>query len=375
MLDSKTDSLVARGKPRDETTIASRERGLDVSTWKDISALTPFSLILGCALLIAQPNLVGAASPTVTAIGYEVFGLEAYMAWIDNDRFLFAGSKSIGLDAPRTSFEPSKLYLWNDTTKSVQMHADATSFCYTPGRISYTAQADREEGKKVFRAGPFGAEKEIERLRPVQGIFSRFTCQTHSVSELVPPAPGRRILILREGDGYIDLGPYGSRRLEHPRNLTLFQTKTGKAIQLPMTWDEDIGGVGTSYSTYRGAYVLPPRLLPSSGVSGHWPPKQPRVVYLLWADGKVERVSIPPTPHMNRPHPVSIGWVYGGGDQQTAGLYLYVGKKVSRVAVGGVKEIKVSLDGCKAAVAIRNRYKDMGTPNNLKIFNFCGGEK
>lgn len=324
---------------------------------------------------------VDAASPlgvTITATGYEVFEPVISIAWIDNTRLLFAGSKSIGPDASRASFESTKLYLWDDVAKTARVYAEATAFCYTNGKIRYGVRAEKNAGKQIVREGPLGSEREIEKPLRLQGMFSKFTCKRHPPDELAPPAHDRFYVVLKEGDGYIDKGPRQPKeRLAHPRNLILYPANQRKAIQLPITWDEQIGGVagdfGIAYSMYRRAYVLPPQVLATSGKL-NWPPEQPRGVYLLWADGKVERISIPPIQGFLFPRPVKSGWLYGGGDTKTAGLHLFDGHKVIRVDAGGVKEIDVNANGCRAAVAINNKYRDMGTPVNLKIFDFCRRE-
>lgn len=341
------------------------------------------TVAVGCmAILIQACNGSVAAPPvTITATGYEVFEPVISIAWIDNTQLLFAGSKSAGMDATRTSFEPTKLYIWNDTTKSVRVYAEDAlekRFCYAHGKISYRLRVDKAAGKQVMREGPIGAEKEIERRFPQQGVSSRFTCRTHSVSELVPLPPRGVVAILREGDGYIGLGPTDMKEFQtHPLNLALFPAKNNsKPIWLPIRKDEEVGGYGTGYSEYRRAYVLPPlQLIPGRG-PGNWPTDEPRVVYLVSAEGQVERVSLSPTNIFRVPRLTKSGWIYGGGDFRTAGLYLYDGKKATRVEAGGIVEIEVSPDGCKAAVAIHNRYLDKGsTPVNLKIFNFCPGGK
>lgn len=330
-------------------------------------------LLYGCGAEAAQPRV------TVTATGYEVFEPVISIAWVDDNQLLFAGSKS-GSDIKRRSLERSKIYLWNDTTKTVRVYSEGAiedRFCFSQGKISYMVRVDKNARMAVYREGRLGSEQETERSLDEPGVSSQFTCRLRKINEFVPPLPKTHLsLVLREGDGYLTLRPLDPReRQAFPRNLTLYQVKTGKAIQLPMTWDEDIGSFGTGYSEYRGAYVLPPRLSPGSGVTGEWPSGQPRVVYLLSADGRAERVSIPPSGGFAYPRPTKAGWIYGGGHSRTAGLYLFDGKSTSKLDTGGIGKIEVSPDGCTAAVAIKNRHLEMGTPVNLKTFSFCSGGK
>lgn len=328
-------------------------------------------LLHGCSAAAAQPPV------TVTAIGYEVFEPVISISWVDNNKLLFAGAK-LPPDPKQKPFEGSRIHLWNDTMKTARVYAEGKDFCYSQGKVSIVLRLNNQTRNAVYLEGTFGAEKEIERpFRSDIEVYNKFSCRLQKRDEFVPPLPKTHLnLVLREGDGYVTLRPLDSReRQAFPRNLMLYQAKTGKAIQLPMTWDEDIGGFGTGYSEYQGAYVLPPRLSPGSGITGEWPSGQPRVVYLLWVDGRVERVSIPPSESFAHPRPTRAGWIYGGGHSRTAGLYLFDGKSTSKLDTGGIGRIEVSPDGCTAAVAIKNRQLEMGTPINLKTFGFCSRGK
>jgi hypothetical protein len=350
--------------------------------------------------VLLQPHLSPAAKPRVYDTGYELFAplVTPSMFWIDNDRLLFSGANSVdaraavaaGNDPARVS-RLRRLYLWIASTTSVKLYADATDVCVSNGTVRYTVSVDKAAGKAVLREGPFGSEKRVERLLPskqelsAQGqlarVHSYFTCKTHLRSELVPPASKfRQIVVLREGDGYLDLGPsggpnYAEERKAHPRNLTLYEGKTGRAIELPMTWEENFSPLEVSYSSYRAAYVLRPRAPPGApiGVVQPWPKGKPLTAYLIWADGRSESVSIPyfHTFGLGSPRPVGVGWVFAGGYFDKAGLYLFDGKRMSRLDVGAAGDIAVSPNGCRAAVAIQNKHREMGTPTNLKIFDFC----
>jgi hypothetical protein len=241
-----------------------------------------------------------------------------------------------------------------------------------------------------------GAEREIEKTLPsaeelsTQGqmarIHSNFTCKTHMRSELAPPAPRfRRIVVLRDGDGYLDLGPGGGKdyfeqRRAFPRNLTLYQSETGKAVSLPITWEEAIVSLQIAYSDYRRAYVLRPQMPRGSklGTVTPWPKDQPLIVYLLSADGRTRTVTVPywPAEYLEHPQSTRAGWIFGGGkSSKTGGLYLFDGTSVVKIQSGFVREITVTPDGCKAAVGINNKPYEMGTPINLKVFNFCAARQ
>ena len=139
----------------------------------------------------------------------------------------------------------------------------------------------------------------------------------------MPPAPRfRNVVVLRGGAAYLDLGPGGGsdylkERSSFPRNLTLYRAQTGEGVKLPMTWEEHFSQFDVAYSVYRGAYVLPPRMPRGSqvGVVRPWPKDQALTVYLLWADGRTQTVSIPhwPSEYLGHPRPMKKGWIFGGG--------------------------------------------------------------
>ena len=358
--------------------------------------------VISCALAFVPTGPI-AAKPAVSDTGYEIIlGSMPSLYWVDDNRLLFAGIKRADMERAIAAKDVDrvtrlkKLYVWDDVTKSVRLYANAQGACFTNGVIRYTLRVDKTAAKAIVREGPLGAEREIEKTLPsaeelsTQGqmarIHSNFTCKTHMRSELAPPAPRfRRIVVLRDGDGYLDLGPGGGKdyfeqRRAFPRNLTLYQSETGKAVSLPITWEEAIVSLQIAYSDYRRAYVLRPQMPRGSklGTVTPWPKDQPLIVYLLSADGRTRTVTVPywPAEYLEHPQPTRAGWIFGGGKSpKTGGLYLFDGTSVVKIQSGFVREITVTPDGCKAAVGINNKPYEMGTPINLKVFNFCAARQ
>lgn len=346
------------------------------------------------ALVVAVSLYSGdacAEKPIVSDTGYEIIYMivTPSLHWVDNDRLLFAGMKAG--HGPRP--DRRKLYLWDDSTKSVKLYADAKGACVVDGVVRYIVRVDKEAGKAIVREGPIGSEREVEEVLPSKEKLSReppvhsnFTCKSHLRSELVPPAPRfRHVVVLRKGDGYLDLQPGGGQNLLEElrapkKNVVLYQA-SGKAIELPLTWDEDFSSSEFVYSAYRNAYILRPRAPRGSsiGISGSWPKGRPLVAYLLGVEGSVQTISIPYsiTDYLGSPRPTVAGWIFGGGrTPSTAGLYVFDGKLTSKLDVGSVKEISVTSDGCKAAVAIQERPFESGSnPINIRIFDFCAGAR
>lgn len=335
-------------------------------------------LVVSAALSPCVASATPEATPTVYDTGYEVIPLitTRSLYWLDNERLLFFGMKAGRGPRP----DVRKLYIWDSKTKTTQFYADALAVCFSNGFISYRLHLDRDARIETVREGAFGSEKEIVRpLAPKGALHSNLTCRAHVRSDLVPTPPSQHVVaILREGDGYLDLGPHLGAALEERnspmRNVVLYR-QTGQAIQLPMTWEEGFGS-GVAYSVHRAAYVLVPRAPRGApvGIFGPWPKGRALTVYLVRPDGQTEPFSIPywPSEYLGVPQPMKLGWIYGGGNfYKSAGLYFFGGDAVSKVDAGLVKEIAVTAHGCRVAVGIQNEHLKMGTPTNLRIFEFC----
>jgi len=226
-----------------------------------------------------------AADPVaVSDTGYEIihFITKPSLYWLDNTRLLFAGINRAEMQVAKAEKDSTrgerlrKLYLWNEATKSVQLYADAKSFCMSQGTIHYPLQEYKvyggvATGKYIVKEGPFGSEKEIEKPLPTKEelstkgqmarVHSNFTCKVHLRTELIPPAPqDHSILVLREGDGYVDAGPRELSeeiRLHGPGHIKLFRPDTKAPIDLPISLEQGIGY--PIYSEYIGAYVTLPK--------------------------------------------------------------------------------------------------------------------
>jgi hypothetical protein len=350
----------------------------------------------GLAIAFATASLCGPgiAAPTYPVVdaGYRL-ARHGKLYWLDNERVLFYGgrAKQDSRRASKVGANPAAggTYMWNIATGALERVSEWEITCYHP---EYSTWSLARPAKNEFRykAGKFGQETELppEKLavqQRMQRVRSETTCRTYMRSELEPPSPSLRDLaILREGDGYLDLGPnLGANAAEwrgQPPNVVLYQAKTGNAIRLEMTWDENFSPSEVVYSAYRSAYVLrarkPRDLQEEKG--RRWSKDFPPTVYLVWSDGRTESVSIPylPAEFASNPRPVKAGWIFGGGNlYRASGLYLFDGKSVSKIDTGLVMNIAAAPDGCRAVVAIQNRHLEMGTPINLKLFDFCAGRR
>lgn len=345
------------------------------------------AVLLG--VLHSAGTLAQTTKPAIYDTGYEIPQPIAIppLHWIDNDRLLFVGMKAGR--GPRPDL--SALHLWSAASKTVSFYANAKSVCVVDGVVRYPVRAEAARQRRAHK-GPLGSEREIdepllsqEEIRLAPPIYSNFTCENHLRRNLVPPAQRfNHVVVLRHGDGYLDLEPGGGadllERLRAPKkNIVLYQA-SGKTLELPMTWDEQFAEYRVTFSAYRRAYVLSPGAPRGAplGIVGPWPKDVPFVTYLLWPDGRFETTSIPyssvptGTGGLGSPRPTKSGWIFGAGHfYRSLGLYLFNGKTAVKLDAGAERDITVSPDGCKAAVAIQNDHLNMGTPTNLRIVDLC----
>ena len=311
--------------------------------------------------------------------------------WLDDNRLLIAGINTRELNAAIAKKQSNlsgliNVYLWNETTQTAQRYANAISVCYSDGFVSFVLHANETDGKQIVREGAFGSEIELERARPpVDSIWSEFTCKTHMSTDLLPPAPsGRRLVVLRQGDGYIDLGPRDTDGLiEEIRShgdghVRLYRQDKPQGVDLPMGLEQGVGIL--SYSEFKRAYVSRPRWKGFKvGNATDWPYGTPFSVYSITASGEVTHFEIPyrDVENVSRILPVRTGWIFGGGNfYRSSGLYLFDGHAAKKIATGLVREIAVSPNGCKAAVAIINQHLKKGwNPTSVRTMNFCAEGK
>src|SRR5512135_815838 len=360
--------------------------------------------ILRSASLFAITSAIAcqviAAKPVVYDTGYEIIHrtLTPSLYWIDNDRLLFEGAntsdmnEAVAVKDPHRVERLKKLYVWDAKSQSVRFYAEGSRLCVSKGTLHYTVRTDKSAGIRVKKIGPLGSEKEIteplptkEELSPrgqMARVHEGITCKTHLRSELSPPAPQRRrIIVLREGDGYLDAGPNGTLELideiraTGPGHIKLFQPGNPTPIELPITLEQGPGR--PAYSEYLGAYFTLPNAKGSNpGLATDWPKGVPFTIYVLSPTGRTSEFDIPYDGLVNifAVEPTKRGWLFGGGNiYRSLGLYLFDRGELRKLDIGSVSEIAVSQDGCLAGVGIQYVHRDKRIPRVLRIFNICEG--
>jgi hypothetical protein len=335
-----------------------------------------------------------ADEPAVFDTGYEIVPrtLAPSLFWVGNDRLLFEGINSSELDAALADGEPhpvgrlKQLYLWDGRSRTVRFYAKGAGLCVASGVVHFTVSIDRASAVRIVREGPLGSEAELRIDMPGKSartdtVYSRLACRRYARGDLSPPAPpGTRIVVLRDGDGYLRAGPIGiAERLKEIRthgkeNIKLFGPRSRAGVDLPITLEQGPGY--PIYSEYLGTYVTLPR--PKGSTPGRfmpWPRGLPFTVYSFNASGDVRQITIPygEWGRIEWAQPTSAGWIFAGqgAPAPKAGLFLYNSGAVRRLDSGYVNEITVSSDGCRAGVAIKNRLLEINAPTNLRIVDLC----
>jgi hypothetical protein len=339
-----------------------------------------------------------AVEPAVFDTGYEVIPrtLAPSLYWVGNARLLFEGIDKSDMDAALADGKPhpvqrlKRLYLWDGRSRAVRFYADGAGLCVANGVVRFTLRIDRASAVRIVREGPPGSEAVVRIDMPgkdgrADTVYSPLACKSYARGDLSPPAPpGRRVVVLREGDGYLRAGPVGmAERVEafraHGReNIKLFGPRNPTGIDLPITLEQGPGY--PIYSEYLGAYVTLPR--PRGSAPGRitpWPRGLPFTVYSFNASGDAREITIPygEWGAIAWAQPTSAGWIFAGHGAPTpkAGLFIYSSGAVRRLDSGYVYEIAVSPDGCRAGVAIKNRLLEINAPTNLRIVDLCGSAR
>lgn len=335
-----------------------------------------------------------AAEPLVSDTGYEIIPrtLAPSLYWVGGDRLLFEGINSSHMDAALAGREPrpverlKRLYLWDGKARAVRFYADGAGLCVANGVVRFTVRIDRARAVRIVREGPPGSEAQVRidmsgKDERSDSVYSPLACKSYARRDLSPPAPpGRRVVVLREGDGYLRAGPVRMAervkafRAHGRENLRLFGPRHPAGVELPITLEQGPGY--PIYSEYLGVYVTLPR--PKGSAPGRitaWPRGLPFTVYSFNASGDTREITIPygRWGSIAWAQPTSAGWIFAGHGAPTpeAGLFIYSSGAVRKLDSGYVYEIAVSPDGCRAGVAIKNRLLEINAPTNLKIVDLC----
>jgi len=353
--------------------------------WNRVCRASALAIVLTATPLAAA--LAAATYPVLDA-GYRL-ARHGKLYWLDNDRVLFYGGsadqRTKRSGAANAIPSSGGTYIWNIANGSLEHVSEWEITCYHPEYSTWSLVRPAKNEYR-FKAGKFGQEIELppEKLtvqQRMQRVRSEFTCKTYLRTELLPPPPlGRRVIVLREGDGYLDAGSPDSKELRDQRTkpILLFRPDGRPPVELPMKLEQGPGN--PSYSTYLGAYVSLPR--PKSSDPGNitsWPRGSPFSIYTFKSTGESSESIVPygEWGAISQIWPTRAGWIFSanGITPPKSGLFLSEPSSVRRLDTGQVHKMAVSQDGCRAVVGIQNRHLEMGTPINLKVVEFCAKKR
>ena len=313
--------------------------------------------------------------------------------WVDSDRVIFVGGtraewerfikEGFGAYVPY-------LYIWDTRSNHVAIHSkidDSSIPCYSQGYIRYYVPGGTDD-QRILKSGPFGQETEtlvgrkhntVEALYNQGMQYSELRCKAHTIAD-VRISPTRLLFPLLDGHGYLNINFNSFVPDERHEPVFWLKDRESPPIELPIKKYET-AWTAVSYAEWSDTYVLVTELAKNRVHNpGDWPRNVLRPVYLLKPGGDVQRVDLPYvhdiTSNTRQIFPARTGMVFlsrsvAPNRPGKAGVYVWSGDTVHRVAAGLPEAASLSPDGCKLAVAIDPR--DHGGPNRyyLKMIDFC----
>lgn len=359
--------------------------------------------------MVVNPQLVGCAGPQSYPVKDSgIYAEEADLVWLDNQRVLFHGYKSVEIPPePNEPFKPHRfigraLYLWDTIRGSVEVYdtfekrSDGfraqSTLCVHDGVLTYIKHG-------VIITGKQGEETRIPFPKQ-RHWFNPFSCRYDDTKPFWV-VEGHRTIPLLEEHGYLDLGsvipprpdPLTLRWGDPNPAITFYSVKTKKSITLPIGWQE-VGVLQVHYAPFRNKYLL-------SGLqyfdkerdydrqpigSSSWPHDTPHRVWWLASDGNLEKEDLPMVAPLlgngARGVPVRDGLFVLGNtspkryNPRGSGGYLVKGKEVVRMTAGIALRMVVSPDGCQVAM-VNDTYaegKSVSERIRLHVVRLCSGE-
>jgi hypothetical protein len=323
--------------------------------------------------------------------GYELIDNGNQVFWLDNDRVLFNGADYNEL-VPRSGdgrlIPKSALFIWDTRTDRVTRYGDIDGrLCYADGYVRYPL---RGRGELVtFKIGKLGAEDERDLIfkpgepRPE---VNRFTCREFRTEDLRPTRENH-LIPLREGHGFLDLGPAQKLKIVQERleeePIHLYPEGGKPSAALPID-KREASHLLLSYSAFNDVYLMY-SAIPKSGRVGvitNWPHGKPQPLYVMRPDGQTTVIDVPYD--VSRSGLANDYWLLRPGvfmisDNRYRGVeggYLIRGGQFVRLMRGSIRAVGVSPDGCKVAVGIQptdERERKRSTAAQLKMVNVCEG--
>jgi hypothetical protein len=283
--------------------------------------------------------------------------------WISNEEVLFGGPTGEMRRGDGVAEPITRVSVWNVRTNEVKRYGElAGSLCYYEGYVVFW-ERDVATNRLWINYGKLGETVRQER-GPAQGEFDPVTCRP--IKEL-PERPdwtkGLALRWLRPEHGLLVLGSgSGIDSMKNTRLSYCPSVDKMRCVDLPLKRRE---ANGFHWYDFQGAYFVWSEFFfvdPSHPAGGYtrapWPLDQPRPVWWLYPDGKVEVILLPPSPWRDGGsisfYPTLRGvFVQSHSLSKTglgnAGGYLVHREKITKLVEAYIENSAVSPDGCRIA--------------------------
>jgi len=296
------------------------------------------------------------------------------IAWLDNTHVIFHGfTGGEGSPDHESPLANRGTYVWDHdrgiATREPRFDRADPPIC---SRGPYLSYIEHTEDLKSAKRRAFENGQEIILPEPGKFWFNPMSCRTYTTK---PPwiVEGRAIEPLLEEHGYIDRGV---KDQERRTNFPLLYYRPGAAEPLPL-------GLGSQQVDWTVRYAL---FLDAYLVKGWSGSLQAPPLWLLHPSGTIEQIFNPEGQdwakqswswlELTKRGPVFASLLPRSKRHTAdAGLYLWAGGVLTRVAEGYFTEFAVSPDGCKLAVIQSRRERPLPTAklHRLQIIDLCQG--
>ncbi|MCU0936641.1 MAG: hypothetical protein MUF66_11400 [Gammaproteobacteria bacterium] len=322
-----------------------------------------------------------------TLIDSKVPAADHQMYWIDNDRVLFLGGELIREGEHFGKYKQAlMIFDVGKRESSVYRSESRGNLCYSEGYVMYTAE---EQGEKRRFAGEFGEEVHTPWLTKEQAAEipdARLNYLTCRVFDYGPyKKAGKTVKPLRDGDGYLELGPPVHDEWTYKTPIRLVRGLDGVTLDLPI---ERRQTYHVHYAPFRGDYFLMRFINQNATIE--WSGKGCEPIWWLRSDGGNEQECLPYLRILSLGLGHVVPWrdgvlfAYHRGVGQLSpgdgGLYVWKRYGLPRrvlpgvLSYGAIGHPAVSPDGCRVAFGYaRDMSQDKPPTRTLRVLELCEG--
>lgn len=307
------------------------------------------------------------------------------IAWMDNERILM--SKATGEIVARPNGGRSIQYHWvsyNYKTGEQEDYGPVGSRpCYANGYVSHYLEDDIDDEHLIAVYGELGKETR-KRVKPGEIWFDQGATGSCRPRSERPPRPkwaseSTQVWFLWPRLGAIDCQTRQVSPLTDHIKARFHRREEEQSIELPFSCEQISGFDALRYYPHRGAYFSL-----EYDYRHPWPENRNRRAFWLFPDGHVETLTFPYSQAIrNTAIPVHDGilaFSRPANRKDDYWVYYLTPNSTKRLYRGNAIGI-TSPDGCRVAMLLdpdfkaKVRSRDVKTPVQLKVLDFCNGEK